>query len=344
MYETFYNLTGKPFQLNPDPGFYFASKGHNRAYSYLKYGVYQGEGFIVLTGEIGAGKTTMVRALMADLDSSLIVAAQLISTQLEADDLLQAVSAAFGLAIKGLSKAEMLDQFETFLTKVTSEGRRALLVVDEAQNLSPGAMEELRMLSNFQLGTRAMLQSFLVGQPELREILRASTMTQLRQRVIASYHLGPMDKDETRAYVLHRLDCVGWKGDPSISAKVFERLFEITGGVPRIINAVCDRLLLRASLDDKHALDGAEIDETIKEMREEFGADTLRLDQPNLRDGRIGVRPIATAALAVRLERIEKSVAQAIDLLQQLSGQESGPAKATVSERRPRFGARPDRS
>jgi len=343
MYEKYYHLTGKPFQLNPDPGFYFASKGHNRAYSYLKYGVYQGEGFIVLTGEIGAGKTTMVRALMNDLDSAQIVAAQLISTQLEADDLLHAVSAAFGLPIKGLSKAEMLDQFEQFLTRTTAAGKRALLVVDEAQNLSPGAMEELRMLSNFQLGTRAMLQSFLVGQPELREILRAPTMTQLRQRVIASYHLGPLAKDETRAYVLHRLDRVGWKGDPSISAKAFERLFDITGGVPRIINAVCDRMFLRASLDEKHALDVPEVDDTIKEMREEFGADTLRLDQPHLRDDRIGARPVATAALAVRLERIERSVAQAIDLLQQLAGQEPAPAKPAAPERRPRFGARPDR-
>ena len=344
MYEKFYQLTGKPFQLNPDPGFYFASKGHNRAYSYLKYGVYQGEGFIVLTGEIGAGKTTMVRALMGELDGDQIAAAQLASTQLEADDLLHAVSAAFGLPIKDLSKAEMLDQFETFLTKVTNEGKRALLIVDEAQNLSPGAMEELRMLSNFQLGTRAMLQSFLVGQPELREILRAPTMTQLRQRVIASYHLGPMERDETRAYVLHRLECVGWKNDPSIAPALFERLHEVTGGVPRIINAVFDRLLLRGSLDARHALGVAELDETIREMRDELGADTHRTEQPLLRENRAGVRPIASAALAVRLERIEKSVALAVDLLQQISGQEAAPAKPAAPERRPRFGARPDRA
>jgi len=343
MYEKFYQLTGKPFQLNPDPGFYFASKGHNRAYSYLKYGVYQGEGFIVLTGEIGAGKTTMVRALMTELDTDQIVAAQLISTQLGADDLLHAVSAAFGLPIKDLSKAEMLDQFETFLTRVTTDGKRALLIVDEAQNLSPGAMEELRMLSNFQLGTRAMLQSFLVGQPELREILRAPTMTQLRQRVIASYHLGPMEKDETRAYVLHRLDCVGWKDDPSVAPALFGRLHDVTGGVPRIINAVCDRLLLRASLDAKHALDVSDLDDTVREMREELGADTHRTELPALRESRPGARPIATAALAVRLERIEKNVALAIDLLQQIAGHDVAPAKPVAPERRPRFGARPDR-
>jgi len=344
MYETFYKLSGKPFQLNPDPGFYFASKGHNRAYSYLKYGVYQGEGFIVLTGEIGAGKTTMVRALLADLDSDHIVAAQLVSTQLDADDLLHAVSAAFGLPIKDLSKAEMLDQFEIFLTRLTNEGKRALLVVDEAQNLSQGAMEELRMLSNFQLGTRAMLQSFLVGQPELREILRAPNMTQLRQRVIASYHLGPMQRDETRAYVLHRLERVGWKNDPAIAPAFFDRLYEVTGGVPRVINAVCDRLLLRACLDALHAVGVPELDDTVREMRDALGTDTHNTELPALRENRAGVRPVATAALAARLERIEKSMALALDLLQQISGQDAALPKPAAADRRPRFGARPDRT
>ncbi|MCX7902242.1 MAG: XrtA-associated ATPase, partial [Burkholderiaceae bacterium] len=242
MYETFYGLTGKPFQLNPDPAFYFGSKGHVSAYSYLKYGVYQGEGFIVITGEIGAGKTTLVRTLLSELDPRKVVAAQLISTQLEADDLLRAVATAFGIPVKGLDKAQLLATIEAFLTALVGERRRALLVVDEAQNLSPRAMEELRMLSNFQLGEHALLQSFLVGQPELRNLLREPSMQQLRQRVIASYHLGPMDKEETRAYIEHRLKRVGWKNDPEFEPEAFEAIFTYTEGVPRRINILCNRL------------------------------------------------------------------------------------------------------
>src|SRR6476619_5287159 len=177
MYETFYGLTGKPFQLNPDPAFFFGSRGHKRAFAYLQSGIHQSEGFIVITGDIGAGKTTLVRSLFEHLDRNRLVAAQLVSTQLEADDMLRAVAVA-------------------------------------AQNLTPRAIEELRMLSNFQLADHALLQSFLIGQPELRTMMQGPQMQQLRQRVTASYHLGPLDKSETQAYLEPRLAHVGWKGDP----------------------------------------------------------------------------------------------------------------------------------
>lgn len=348
MYETFFHLTGKPFQLNPDPGFYFPSKGHSRAFAYLKYGVHQGEGFIVITGEIGAGKTTMVRTLVEELDTDRILAAQLSSTQLDADDLVQAVASAFGLAIKGLSKAETLSQFEAFLSSLTTQDRRALLIVDEAQNLAPRAMEELRMLSNFQSGTRALLQSFLIGQPELRDSLLGPSMEQLRQRVIASYHLGPMDKKETRAYVFHRLERVGWQGDPQLDEAVFDRLFEATGGLPRMINAVCNRLLLGAFMDEKHVIGLAEFNETITEMRNEIGSEARTvLPRTNGRaapsdNGASVSRPLVSSALTARLDRIEKSVATAVELLQQIHPQEAPPRTGAASAMRPppRFGTR----
>ncbi len=202
MYEDFYSLSGKPFQLSPDPAFFFGSKGHTSAFSYLKYGVYQGEGFLVITGEVGAGKTTLVRALLEELDVKTIVAAQIVSTQLEADDLLRSVAKAFGIRVPQDDKASLLAAIEAFLLMLFQQNKRALLIIDEAQNLNPGSIEELRMLSNFQCGDQALLQSFLVGQPELRNLMRSPAMEQFRQRVIASYHLGPLDEIETHG--LHR--------------------------------------------------------------------------------------------------------------------------------------------
>src|SRR5574340_1713413 len=195
MYESYYGLSGKPFQLNPDPAFFFGSRGHKRAFAYLEYGLHQSEGFIVITGEVGAGKTTLVRSLLQKLDPQKVVAAQLVSTQLDAEDTLRMVAAAFGLPNKAFEKAELLLALEMFLVSITAKGKRALLVVDEAQNLAPRAVEELRMLSNFQLEAHALLQSFLIGQPEFKDTMQSEHMQQLRQRVIASYHLGPMDRE-----------------------------------------------------------------------------------------------------------------------------------------------------
>jgi len=344
MYEDFYKLSGNPFELNPDPDFYYASRGHSRAFAYLKYGIYQGDGFIVVTGEIGAGKTTMLRTLLQELDTDKILAGQLVSTHLDADDLLQSVCTAFGLPVKDIGKAGLLARFEAFLGELADAGRRALLVVDEAQNLTPRAMEELRMLSNFQRADRPLLQSFLVGQPELREILRTPAMTQLRQRVIASYHLGPMGRDETRAYVLHRLQCAGWKADPKIDEIVYNRLFEATGGLPRRINAVCNRLLLGAFMGRKHLIGEAELAETVSEMRAEIGPESRQVAPAPAPDGG-PARPFMSAALMSRLERIEKNVAQAVDILQHLAPADARPvapaAPAAPSPKgRPRFGAR----
>lgn len=270
MYESFYKLTGKPFQLNPDPSFYFASRGHKRAMSYLEYGLHQGEGFIVITGEIGAGKTTLVRNLFRRVDPNSYVAAQLVSTQLEADDTLRLIAAAFGLKHEDSSKATLLKRLEEYLASVARQGRRALLVVDEAQNLAPRAVEELRMLSNFQIGEKSLLQSFLLGQPEFRHTLQGEGMQQLRQRIIASYHLGPMDAAETRAYIEHRLTTVGWVGDPEFTEDCFGPIFDFTGGIPRRINTLCDRVLLFGYLEDKHRIDAGTVAAVIGDLNGEM--------------------------------------------------------------------------
>src|SRR5574338_1076158 len=269
MYESFFKLRAKPFQLNPDPAFFYGSRGHRRAMAYLEYGLHQNEGFIVVTGEIGAGKTTLVRSLLESLDPGKVVAAQLVSTQVDADDVLRLVAAAFGVPSRNLDKAGLLLALETFLVSITAAGKRALLVVDEAQNLTPRAVEELRMLSNFQLEDHALLQSFLIGQPEFRSIMQGVEMQQLRQRVIASYHLGPLDSEETRAYVLHRLAHVGWKEDPVFEPDAFNVIYGHSGGIPRRINTLCDRVLLAAFLGEQHRISGADVSAVISELKDE---------------------------------------------------------------------------
>jgi general secretion pathway protein A len=272
MYESHFGFSGSPFQLNPDPAFYFDSRGHSSALAYLKFGAHQGEGFIVVTGEIGAGKTTLVRTLLDGLNPEQVVAAQVVSTQLESSELLQAILMAFGVPCASTSKAHLIASLEGFLTALAAKGRRALLIIDEAQNLKHEAVEELRMLSNFQLGSYGLLQSFLVGQPELRALLQSKSMEQLRQRVIASCHLGPLIQAETHAYVEHRLRLVGWKGNsPEFALGVFDQVHHWTGGVPRKINRLCNRLLLGAFLANARTISKSMVDETALELKNEIG-------------------------------------------------------------------------
>ena len=269
MYEAFYGLTSKPFQLNPDPSFYFGSKQHSRAKAYLEYGISRHEGFVVITGEIGAGKTTILRTLIDGLHGCDVVIGHLVTTQLGADDTLRMVGAAFGFHVKDVPKSELLITLEAFLLSQTSQGKRCLLIVDEAQNLTPQAVEELRMLSNFQFGNQALLQSFLVGQPEFREILQRPEMEQFRQRVAATCHIGPLDEDETQRYIEHRLKCAGSTGKPTFEPAVFEVIYKSSGGIPRRINSICDRLLLAGFLAGKTHLGVEEIREVVREFAQE---------------------------------------------------------------------------
>lgn len=310
MYEKFYNLSGKPFQLNPDPAFFYGSRGHKRAMAYLEYGVEQGEGFIVITGEVGAGKTTLVRNLFEHLNSDELVAVQLVSTQLNANDMLRAVCSAFGVPDEG-SKATLLRDLEAHLMDCQRAGKRALLVVDEAQNLEPSAVEELRMLSNFQTRWGSLLQSFLLGQPEFRATLQSPSMRQLRQRVIATYHLGPIGVDETREYIEHRLRHVNWNGDPAFTDGVFQKLHEASEGVPRRINTLCDRLLLMGYLEELHTIDESAVDEVVQEMEQDFNAprQPMRDDVETDEFGETG-RDSPDLALSARLERLDSRVSR----------------------------------
>lgn len=273
MYDDFYKLEGKPFQLTPDHKFFFNSKGHNRAMAYLRYGLEQGEGFIVITGGIGTGKTTLVRNLFDELSSMNVMAAQLVTTQVDPEDMLRMVCASFGLAHEGLNKATLLHNLEAIARARHAEGKQMLLVVDEAQNLPARSVEELRMLSNFQVNNRALVQTFLLGQEEFKRTLQSPGMEQVRQRIIASYHLDPLSVEETEKYILHRLQLVGWQQDPSFADGVFKMIFEFTGGVPRRINAMCDRLMLFGCLEEMHELNKDAVLSVIEELEQEVSFD-----------------------------------------------------------------------
>jgi putative secretion ATPase (PEP-CTERM system associated) len=321
MYEAFYGLTAKPFQLNPDPSFYYASKQHRRAKAYLDYGVSRNEGFIVITGEIGAGKTMVLRSLIEGLSGSNVVTGHLVTTQLGAEDILRMVGAAFGFRVKDVPKSELLITLEAFLISQTSKGKRCLLIVDEAQNLTPRAVEELRMLSNFQFGNQALLQSFLVGQPEFREILQRPEMEQFRQRVAATCHIGPLDKDETRAYIEHRLKCAGSKGKPSFQPAVFELVYKASGGIPRRVNAVCDRLLLTGYLSGRTLLTVDDVNEVVREIQQENQVPARPAAAPVLMDEALLSRPGALGGLPLDLDlsRVKLGSEEADDMTRQLA-------------------------
>ncbi|BAV64067.1 XrtA/PEP-CTERM system-associated ATPase [Sphingobium cloacae] len=266
MYDQFYGLQGRPFQLTPDPHFYFESATHRKALSYLGYGLAQGEGFIVITGDIGAGKTTLVGHLMNTIDPQRLTAVKIVSTQVEADDMLRLAAQSFGLAVDGLPKAQILRQIEGFLHAQARLGRRSLLIVDEAQNLPISAVEELRMLSNFQLGGQSLLQIFLLGQPEFRDLLKSPELEQLRQRVIATHHLEPMMGSEIEPYIVHRLSLVGWTGNPHFTAEAFAAIHAATDGVPRRVNALVSRLLLLGAIEQLTEIDGAAVQAVMADM------------------------------------------------------------------------------
>ncbi len=269
MYEAFYGLSSKPFQLSPDPNFYFGSKQHRRAKAYLDYGVLRNDGFIVITGEIGAGKTTLLRGLLDSLNRSNVVIGNLVTTQLDAEDTLRMVGAAFGVRVKDLQKSELLMTLEAFFVSQVSLGKRCLLIVDEAQNLSARAVEELRMLSNFQFSNQSLLQTFLVGQPEFRGILARPEMEQFRQRVAATCHIGPLDEDETQRYIEHRLKCAGAHGKPTFDADAFPAIYKASQGIPRRINSLCDRLLLLGFMAGKTHLALADVQEVLRDVESE---------------------------------------------------------------------------
>ena len=268
-YLDHYGLSEPPFQLTPDPRFWFESGTHKKAMAYLGYGLQQGEGFVVVTGEIGAGKTSLVALLMDRVDPARVTAVEIGFTQVEGDDLLGLVAARLGLAVDGVARAQLLGAIERTLHDRARAGAKVLLIVDEAQALPHSALEELRMLSNFTNGGRALIQTLLLGQPEFRERLASPALEQLRQRVIATHHLDGMTAGETRGYLEHRLTQAGWTGRPAIDDEACAQLHDASGGIPRRLNQLATRLLLLGAIDDAYTIDGAMVAQVVADAEDD---------------------------------------------------------------------------
>ena len=270
MYDQYYGLSGRPFQLTPDPEFYFESASHKKAMSYLGYGLNQGEGFIVVTGEVGAGKSTLVAHLMERIDPEALTVAQVVTSALDGEELIHVVAQSFGIPVDGKDKAGALGAIERFLQDEARAGRRCLLIVDECQSLEFTALEELRMLSNFVLGSHPLLQSLLLGQPEFRKTLaHHPNLDQLRQRIIASHHLEALDEEELEDYVHHRLTHVGWEHRPSLEAGLLPALYQATGGIPRRVNQIMNRVLLLGAIEERDKIAVRMLDAVLEEMQED---------------------------------------------------------------------------
>uniref|UniRef100_UPI0012FC8864 ExeA family protein n=1 Tax=Azohydromonas aeria TaxID=2590212 RepID=UPI0012FC8864 len=253
MYVSHFGLRSEPFSIAPDPRYLFMSERHREALAHLLYGVRGGGGFVLLTGEIGAGKTTVVRAFLQQLPADCR-AAYVFNPRLTAVELLQTVCEDFGLGvIPATTVKPLVDALNAFLLREHAAGRQCLLVIDEAQNLDPELLEQLRLLTNLETSERKLLQIVLVGQPELQRTLAG--MEQLAQRVIARYHLAALSEGETRQYVEHRLGVAGFTGAPPFDAAALRQVHALTGGVPRRINLLCDRALLGAYAQAKHRVD-----------------------------------------------------------------------------------------
>jgi len=309
MYKRFYQLSKNPFRLAPEPDFCFSHNGYKRAREYLEFALAEGEGFVMVTGRPGTGKTLLVETFLKEVNPHEVIARRIAVSNFGATDLLRAVAYAYDIDAVGMDKGTMRHRIQQFFVRQEQAGRRVLLIIDEAQTLSHAALEELRILADLQTRSRLMLQLFLVGQESLQELMCTPDMEQFQQRVIANYQLVPLNLQDTRSYIEHRLLQAGWIGDPEYSSAAVLSIYKLSTGVPRHINKICNRLLLLGFGKDKHAFDEQDVQEISAEMREER-LTPLEINQAQLYDtenvtniSEIRDGQIAVSGLAIRVDK-----------------------------------------
>jgi len=306
MYTEFFGLSAKPFELLPNPKFLYLSKGHRKALSYLQYGVQEHAGFTLLTGEVGSGKTTLVRDIINKISADVTLS-MIFNTRVDGHQLIAMISSDFGLQTEGKDKVQLITELNEFLLEECMSQRRPIIIIDEAQNLSAEGLEEIRLLSNLEADDFKMVQIILVGQPELKKIIAHPSLRQLKQRISISCHLNPLNREESEEYVYHRLGTVGSRDCVTFLDGVFDTIFRFSGGVPRLINLICDFLLLSAFVEETREIDMALADDAINELSfEESGQQTHSFETQR------GVPlPVQnTTTLDDRLARIEENYAK----------------------------------
>ena len=265
MYLDYYGLTEPPFDITPNPRFLFYGAKHREAYNYLLYGIRERKGFVQMTGEVGAGKTTLCRAMLEQLDRRYATAL-ILNPIMSAEELVKAIALEFGLPVHGLDRLDILAVINNFLLHQVEQGKETVLIIDEAQDLTDDLLEQVRLLSNLETDNRKLLQIILFGQPELRERLNHHRLRQLRQRITVRYHLSPLNRQEVMAYVRHRLHVSGGNGTPYFTRPALWRVYRYSRGIPRLVNAVCDKALLAGFVKQQKRIDYRMVGEAVREL------------------------------------------------------------------------------
>jgi general secretion pathway protein A len=265
VYLDFYGLKQAPFDITPNPRFLFHSLKHREAFNHLFYGIRERKGFVQLTGEVGAGKTTLCRALLEQLDGRFSTAL-IMNPVLSGDELMKAIATEFGLDVKGRDRLETIATISDFLLKQTLAGKETVLIIDEAQNLTEDLLEQVRLISNIETDDRKLLQIVLMGQPELRDKLNSPRLKQLRQRITVRYHLSPLTRNEVGQYIHHRLALAGSRGAPSFTFPAIWRVFGYSQGIPRLVNALCDKALLAGFVERSYKINFRMVGRAIREL------------------------------------------------------------------------------
>ncbi len=306
MYTEFFGLSAKPFELLPNPKFLYLSKGHRKALSYLKYGVQEHAGFTLLTGEVGSGKTTLLRDIINKIGADTTLS-MIFNTRVDGQQLIGMINEDFGLDVDGKDKVTLLRDLNDFLLAECTSGRQPIIIIDEAQNLSTDALEEIRLLSNLEADSFKLVQIILVGQPELKQLIAKPSLRQLRQRISISCHLYPLNREETEEYVYHRLATVGSRDCIVFKDGVFDMIYRFSGGIPRLINLICDFLLLSAFVEESKEIDI----ELVKDAVNELSFEEMQIPLTNVDNNSASVvTPVVPASLDDRLAQIEENYAK----------------------------------
>ncbi len=265
MYEEFYDLHAPPFSITPDPRYLFLSRQHREAYEHILFGIDQRKGFIQITGEVGTGKTTLCRAVLEQFGDGYATAL-ILNPVMTGIQLVRSILREYGLDDRGNDRVRLVERLNAFLLERADAGSEVVLFIDEAQDMSDELLEQVRLLSNLETDDRKLLQIVLIGQPELRDRLAAKGLRQLRQRITVRYHLGPIGRHETESYILHRLQVAGSNGRPSFTKAAVRAIHRHSGGVPRLINAVCDKAMLAGYVEGRDLLGWRQIRRAIRDL------------------------------------------------------------------------------